>query len=208
MSYSQNQEDLIVKAYFKDYRPNILDVGANDGITFSNSYLMISEDRHNVAFLFEPSSAFNKLVESHKTHSSCLFFNKAITKDDGNYIFWESGSHIKDGSDIALVSTLIASETNKWAVQGVEYKTHRVEGVSFSKWYESERTPPLEFITIDAEGCDWDILQQINLSEVGCKCLCIEWNSQHHLAKLYTDYCAQFGLKEIHRNAENIIYAA
>lgn len=204
MSYSQNQEDLIVKAYFNGHIGRLLDIGANDGITFSNSRLLIEMGWE--ADLFEPSSIAGDLFLLYKDSDRVHVYAKGIAATIGNKTFYESGAHLKGGSDRALVSTCIAAEMNRW--KGVEFKLRPAEFVDFNGWHQYADSPALDFISIDVEGMEMEILQQINLSEVGCKCLCIEWNSQPHLAKLYTDYCAQFRLKEIHRNAENIIYAA
>lgn len=77
----------------------------------------------------------------------------------------------------------------------------------FKSWYHFSGKPALDFITIDIEGMDWELLQAIDLTAVGCKCLCIEWNSRHDLERLFTQYCNKHNMIEIHRNAENLIFA-
>ena len=52
-----------------------------------------------------------------------------------------------------------------------------------------------------------EILELIKLKDVGCELLCIEWNGNKDLEKKFTRYCNKFGLKEIHRNAENLMFA-
>ena len=69
---------------------------------------------------------------------------------------------------------------------------------------EGEKFP---YVTIDAEGYDWDILKQIDLKKYGVEMLCIEWNGVEQRATTYAHYCAPFGLKELHRNGENMIFA-
>jgi hypothetical protein len=61
-----------------------------------------------------------------------------------------------------------------------------------------------DFINIDIEGMDFEVLSQIDLTDV--KCVCVEYNGIE--PQKYIDYCAQFGLTEIHRNGENLIFAA
>lgn len=202
-SWSQNGEDLKVKSYFGNYIGNLLSIGENDGRTFSNSKLLI--DMGWSAQLLEPSpTAFIALSKEYRGVNRVKAINKAITPKNGSYVLMESGAHVPHGTDIALVSSIHKSDVDRWAKQGVKFAPKEVQGITFEQFYDGSK---FDFITIDAESCDWDILQQINLSEVGCKCLCIEWNSIPALAKQYTHYCAQFGLKEIHRNAENIIFA-
>ena len=57
MDYSQNGEQLIIEKYFGDFKGILLDIGANDGETLSNSRSLIKKGWQ--AVLVEPSeSAF------------------------------------------------------------------------------------------------------------------------------------------------------
>ncbi|RQO66232.1 hypothetical protein DBR43_28815 [Pedobacter sp. KBW06] len=47
---------------------------------------------------------------------------------------------------------------------------------------------------------------EIDLNEVGCDCLCIEHNDNAALSRRFGLYCEKFGMKEIHRNPENVIF--
>ena len=79
--------------------------------------------------------------------------------------------------------------------------------MTFETFIKTYNIEILDFISIDAEGMDWVILSQINLHALQTKCVCVEWNGDPKLLTLYSDYCGEFGLKEIHRNAENVIFA-
>ena len=54
---------------------------------------------------------------------------------------------------------------------------------------------------------DGEILRQINLSHHQCKVLCVEWNGILLNDTFFTNYANSFGLYEINRNGENIIFA-
>ena len=47
----------------------------------------------------------------------------------------------------------------------------------------------------------------LDLKKYGVEMLCIEWNGVSQLAENYKHYCAPFGLTELRRNEENIIFA-
>lgn len=203
MSYAQNREDLFVLGYFKDFKGTLLEIGANDGVTLSNSKLMIENGWK--AHLVEPSSVHDALSLVHKGNDKVLTYKVGIGGLDNDVTFYESGAHVPNGSDRALVSTAIIKETERWA--NVDFKEVQVPFLKFKTFLKFADTQTFDFISIDAEGCDWLILQQIDLEEVGCKCLCIEHNGDQSLIKSYTDYCDKFGLRPILRNAENIIFA-
>jgi len=215
--YSQNNEDEIVKAYFDDLNKNntfelpfeLLEIGANDGSTFSNSRFLIENgwDAH----LVEPSSVYDKLVDLYSEKKERVdeniqvigIYNVAIGERNEIGDFYESGSILNKG-DSNLVSS--ATPDGKW-MQETNFTKKSIKFMTFETFIKTYNIQILDFISIDAEGMDWAILSQINLHALHTKCVCVEWNGDPKLLTLYSDYCGEFGLKEIHRNAENVIFA-
>lgn len=202
-NYSQSAEDVIVSALFKGFKGTLLEIGANDGQTLSNSKLLIENGWK--AHLVEPGHTFNALTQLHKENNKVECYNYAIGGLFATTMtLYESGAHVPGGSDTGLVSTLDFEETERWRRNGVQFTERKVPVKPFSHLYRDMGKPILGFISIDAEGHDWDILQQIDLDMVGCKVLCIEWNGDRDLLKKFTDYCADFRLVDV--NAENLIF--
>lgn len=204
MSYSQNQEDLFVLRYFKNFKGTLLEIGANDGQTLSNSNLLIQHGWK--AHLVEPAGVFADLQDLHKRNDKVKCYNYGIGDQDSVVPFYESANHIPGGADRALVSSVDITETERWRKTGVEFVEKNIQLKSFESFWAEAGKPQFDFISIDAEGFDWPILQQINLQQVGCKCLCIEWNSVADLARTVIMYCNNFGLKLVHQNNENLIF--
>lgn len=202
-TYAQNKEDLIVLNYFKGFKGTVLDIGANEGITFSNSRLLIQSGWSGV--LFEPGQVFDQLDKLYDGNPKVDCYQLAITEKQEQLTFYQSGAHVKNGTDTGLVSTLDYNETIRWRNSGVEFTETKIQAVPFSwvyKWHKH-----FDFITIDAEGNDWNILKQIDLNLVGCRCLCIEWNGDKGLRILYSSYAGHFGMRCISENKENLIFA-
>lgn len=203
-SFAQNREDLIVLNYFNGHKGDILSIGENDGTTFSNARLLIQQGWG--AYLVEPSPvAFELLRLLYRDTPMVRLFNVAISTSNGKGWFYESAEHVKGGNDVALVSSLHTHEVSKWA--DVKFKKIEVDFVTFKDFMVPIQSAKFDFISIDAEGSDWDILQQIDLKQVGCKCLCIEHNSKAELLFNYRKHAGRFGMKQIAINAENVIYA-
>src|ERR1035437_6830450 len=77
-SYAQFHEDVCVRAFFgEDYRGKFVDVGANDGVYGSNSYLL---ERHGwTGLLVEPS---DRLAEAcRRARPGSVVVNKAAVGD-------------------------------------------------------------------------------------------------------------------------------
>jgi len=196
--YTQNKEQEYILEYFKDFKGTLLDIGANDGKTFSNSLALIEQGWN--AVLVEPSPCtFEKLSKLHAKNKNVTCLNVAIGTDKCKMKFYESGHHLKDKSDYALLSTLDANETIKWRKAGIEFKEIDVDVITMD-----EIKGNFDFITIDAEGLDIDILKQIDLTNT--KLLCIEWNSIIANKLVILEYCSQFGMnKIIYESCENLL---
>lgn len=201
--YSQSLEGKYIAEYFGTFKGNLLDVGANDGKTFSNSLGLI--DRGWRAVLLEPSpKAFEKLGELHRQNARVKFYNWALSDKEGYATLHESAHHLPDKSDYALLSTLNPSEKERW--KNVDFREVQTFCTTYQNLLEETDTSGFDFITIDAEGMDVIILKQIDLTPT--KLLCIEHNSVPKVKQEIIEYCARFGMiKVIYENAENILIA-
>lgn len=202
MSYSQSKEDLFVLNYFGDFKGTLLEIGANDGLTLSNSKLLI--EHQWVAFLVEPGFVYVDLKILHLYNPNVYVYNLGIGDKSEIVKFWQSGCHVPNGNDRGLVSTLNFEETKRWP--DVNFNETEIELIKWDVFYYSIQRPQIDFLSIDVEGAEWEILHQINLSDIGCKVLCIEFNSNPKLKTLFTNYCAGFGMTLAHENCENLIY--
>lgn len=198
--YSQNGEDKIAIDFFKDFTGSLLDIGSNDGKTLSNSLALI--ERGWQAVLIEPAQiAFDKCYKLHLNNNKVNAYNIAISNEDGERTFYSSGAHLGNG-DTDLVSTLSESETKRW-VSTTTYQEDVVYCYTFKGFMKLCPVKKFDFISIDAEGEDFEILSQMNLTELGCKMICVEHNSKD--TNKFINYIAQFGFKVKHMNAENLI---
>lgn len=200
-SYSQNYEDLKVLEYFKGEVGTLLELGANDGTTLSNSRLLIENNWS--ASLIEPSSVFEQLAELHHDNHRVECIKVGVGTENGKVKFYESANHVANGTDKALVSTISAKELKRW--DKVKFEEKEIDIVDFATLLTMTSYKTFDFISIDIEGLDILVLKQINLKKLGCKCLCIEHNGDNNVLNQIIEYCRPFGLYEMHRNAENII---
>lgn len=200
--YSQLNEEEIILDYFSEARKNkislsgnILDIGANDGITLSNTRALILKYPDIKGYFVEPNpECFSRLKNLYDKNHELYFF--AIGETDGKLPMYCNKHHISP-SDIGLLSTLIQKETQrwgdeKWEIIDVDVVRYPFNDIEF------------DFISIDAEGMDESILFQIDLSKN--KLLCIEWNSVEERKQSIDNYCKSFRLELIHENSINLIY--
>ena len=195
--YSQNNEEQIILDYFGPvFKGTCLDLGANDGVTLSNTRACIERGWKGVMVdastdMCEKLRRFD--VEVH---------NVAMGNGNGFLTFYESGEHLGKG-DRSLVSTIVASEMDRWTNETFTPVT--VECITFATLLNRSEFKTFDLISIDIEGMDLDVLTQMDLTALGCKMLIVEFNGKYQLD--FDWYCAVHGMKLYAKNAENLIYA-
>lgn len=200
--YTQNKEEKYITEYFEGKSGIVLSIGENDGKTFSNALRLIELGWLGV--LVEPSpSAFEKLQKLHaKNNVVCV--RAAIGPFTGKVTLHESGPHLKDRSDFSLLSTTIPKETEKW--KGVDFNPIEVDQLTIPDLIKLVDVTHFDFVSIDAEGMDVEILKQIDLTNT--KMVCVEWNEKQSDKEEIIAYCSTFGItKELYVTGENIILA-
>jgi FkbM family methyltransferase len=202
MSYSQGDEEKIILNYFGNHKGTLLDIGANDGKTLSNSLALLEREWSGV--LVEPDEdAFSKLRLFHQDSKGVLCYNFAIATQDGQLPFYKSGTHLNKG-DTGLLSTFSIPDYEKWK-PSTDYTMTEAQAVMFKTFQSICPFKIFDFITIDAEGMDYEILKQMDLANLGCKLLCVEFNGEDQAR--FDSYVKQFAMKLIYKNAQNLIYA-
>lgn len=197
-NYSQNNEQQVILDYFGEhFKGTFLDLGANDGETLSNTRALALNGWGGVLVEASPDVAA-KATELYQGNDKVKVVNIAVADYTGTIKFFESGSHLGKG-DTSLLSTVVESETHRWV--GESFNEHYVNCDTIENII---RGKTFDFISIDIEGMDYETLIHINLA--GVKCVCVEYNGKE--PEKYIKYCEMFGLTEIHRNAENLIFAA
>jgi FkbM family methyltransferase len=206
MLYSQNNEQTILESYFGQYVGTLLSIGENNGEHLSNVLGLINNGW--VGDVVEPSpQPFIELELCHAKNENVYCHNLAIGNKNAAVDFYNSGELLGIG-DKGLVSSAIHSETKRWDSLKISFDKIKVQMVTFKIFMEDHAMfKTYDLISVDAEGMDITILRQMELDQLGCKCLVIEHNSLPANVSIIRDYTRAYGFKEIGYNQENIILA-
>ena len=204
-NYSQNNEQDTILNYFGAASEHIcfLDIGCNDGLKFSNTFALSLHGSKGL--LVEPAPiAFERLIKNYHWNEYVILVNAAIGGQNGEAVFYDSGQEDIHKGGISLLSTLNKEETKRWS--SVAFREIEVKVITFEKLLKDSPYKTFQFISIDAEGEDVQILKQIDLGAVGCVCVCVEWNSKPEVLQEIKNHCRKFGLENILLiNSENIV---
>lgn len=198
--HSQNAEEQHILNYFGDFVGTFLDLGANDGETFSNTRALALRNWRGC--FVEPSpKAFEKLKAMYEGRQGFYIYPFAIASHNGKAVLNESGPLI-NSRDVALVSTFHQSEMERFK-RTVTYQPIEVKTFRWKTFLNRVPIKKFDFISIDCEGQDLDILSQMDLRDT--RCVCLEWNGKEDLKKEFERHLSGFSL--IYTSGENLLYA-
>jgi len=208
MSCSQNEEEKVILEYFdrgymqahlSNGKGSFIDIGANDGVTLSNTRALA--ERGWLGVLVEPSpSAFAKLKENYKDKEGFYFYPFALGVTNGKVKMWDSGTHLNKG-DTGLLSTLVDADKAKWE-KSTQFTEIEVQCFRWKTFLNRLKLKSFDFISLDAEGLDYEILKQIDLRETSL--ICVEFNGDANLKLEFDKLC--IGFKLVYTSPENLIY--
>lgn len=204
MAYSQNSEESIILDHFKDEVGTLLSLGENDGKTLSNVLALI--EKGWVGTLVEASpKAFERLKQTHDVPDREIqLLNVAVGSHNGTIELNESGSLLGAG-DISLVSSTRQDEVERWTSLNIPFEKITVPVIDFNTLLQRSVYQKFDLIAVDIEGMEPEVVPQIMFTNLQTRMAIIEWNGKN--ADLYDRLLAKHGLKLIHVNQENRIYA-
>lgn len=201
-NFSQNNEQEIILNFFGDKVGTFLDCGANDGITLSNTYALVWKGWGGTLVEASPV-AYERLLKTHPTNFNLVMLNVAAGSYDGEIVLHESGELLGKG-DVALVSSTRQDETERWTALNMPFKDVTVPCKTFESMQKMTKHKKYDFVSLDIEGMELDLLPQMNFDELETKLACIEFNGKDK--EKYDAIMLPFGFNLIHQNAENLIY--
>ena len=191
--YSQQDEEYYITQYFNGSVGTFIDLGAFDGINLSNTRRLMELGWGGVCVEPHPIT-FNNLEHNCSQFQSVLCYQFAMADKNDTVAFYVNDTYY---------STIKEDELSKWA--GVHsFSKSQVNTQTFEHFMSYSPYKTFDFISIDCEGVDYEILSQINLKEVGCKLICVETNNVN--TEKYIAYISQFeNFSVIARNNINLI---
>jgi FkbM family methyltransferase len=200
--YSQDDEQAHIVAFFRGDRGTFLDIGAYDGISGSNTYRLAELNWWGVCV--EPSpGCFARLEETHRHNRRVRLLPYCIGREDREVEFWDHGSGIASASAAFVerqqraalrASPPIQLVWNRIAVRMITVKTLRSMIPEF-EWFD--------FVSIDAEGMDLEILRQLPLDELEVKLVCIEVSGRDR--DLVKSYLRPKGFRTVYESLGNLV---
>ncbi|HIJ71780.1 MAG TPA: FkbM family methyltransferase [Planctomycetes bacterium] len=196
MSYSQLDEDHHITQYFAKIFGNapgkFLDIGANNGITFSNTRRLLELGWNGVCVEPDPF-AFGDLVKNNANGEKVVLINAGMNIQRGLCKF-----HIFNDT---LLSSLNADQEQTWHTHSKRGEIY-INTVTWDDIFKITGTG-FNFVNIDAEGVSVKLLSTFPFEQLLPNMFCVEHDGDYgSIHKILKDK----GYREYHTNSLNCLY--
>lgn len=189
ISKSQLYQDIFVLFCLSERKQGyFVEIGVGDGIRFSNSYLLEKEFEWD-GLLIEPNRFFIEEIKKHDRRATLLPY--AITDKSGESV------EFLDVLDNREVSTIKAyKESSKHNRDNNQ--VYKVETLTFSDALKKGNAPKsIDYLSIDTEGSELEILQTIDFDKYNISVLTIEHNNHEDKKDRIIEIMTNNGYKRV-----------
>jgi FkbM family methyltransferase len=167
--YSQGNEDEFLVNYFIGRKGKVVEIGAADGTLNSNSLRLIEEGWE--AILVEPNfNNYSKIITLHENNKLVIVENcgcSNVTKTETLYIDNESSYQ--------QLSTFNPKQVQKCKdMYNCEFEESEVNVIKTSELFEKYNIKKIEFLSIDTESFDLNVILGIDFDVVDIELICVE----------------------------------
>lgn len=193
MRYSQKDEqDWILRSVEHIQNGTFLDIGAYDGINYSNTRALVERGWSGV-MVEAGLQAFLKLLENYQNNDKVTLVHGAVGLDRGLVPFWNCPT---------TFSTTESRNHDKFIHEGFS-KRFYVPALTLEQLWHGVCPFAIDVLSIDTEGTSVDLFKAFLMGGF-CKprCICVEHDGR---TDEVLTFAAQYGYRTIMQNEENWI---
>jgi len=194
--YSQYAEDVLLDRIFGDHKGNCVEVGANDGVKFSNTKHF--EELGWQCILVEPTPNLCAAIRQARVG---LLFECAASSHEGTMDFYVVEGHDLYSS-LEAHATMFASPAHQNArVNIIPVQVRRLDSIITESGVNA-----IDFISIDVEGHELAVLEGFTIDRWKPKLVLVEDASELEESPVQ-DFLQSFNYKRFYRSGGNDWYA-
>lgn len=181
-NYTQSNQDLFALLVNRFASGFFLEIGANDGETYSNT-LYLEEHFGWSGLLIEANPVYQTKLGMRRAETAIC----AITQTEGDFEFVDAG----------LYGGVRSTLDTKHSEKTVDAKIIKVRGAPLNIVLKERKCPnTIDFVSIDVEGGELPIVRQLcELEGIRVRCGCIEHNGRASDYQQISDVLTRAGYK-------------
>ena len=174
--YSQYCQDFFIDILLKKKENGVfLDIGANDGVSFSNTYFF-EKERNWTGLCVEPHI---DIFEICKKKRSCNLENCCITDQERTVTFRKiTGADMLSGIVEYMDKNALERIEDHIKEDGGSYVDVKIESCNINKLIDKYNINKIDFCSIDVEGAELEIVKSINFQKNDITSFAIEGNNE------------------------------
>lgn len=182
--YSQYDQDKFADIYFKKkHNGFFLDIGANDGISCSNT-LFLEQEREWTGICIEPiPDVFNQLNKIRKS----INYNVCISENEGvvNFRRVHGTSEMLSGILEFMTPDHIKRINEECNLSNGSFDDIKLKSRNINSILESHNVTKIDFLSIDTEGAEFTIIKTIDFDKIHITFLSVENNDSSEGIRKY-----------------------
>jgi FkbM family methyltransferase len=182
--YSQYDQDKFADIYFRKKQNGFfLDIGANDGISCSNTFFL-EKERGWSGICIEPiPDVFNQLNSIRKS----INFNVCISEEEGfvNFRRVHGTSEMLSGIVEFMTPDHIKRIKEECDLSNGSFEDIKLESRNINSILESNNVNKIDFLSIDTEGAEFTIIKTIDFDKICITFLSVENNDSSEEIRKY-----------------------
>jgi FkbM family methyltransferase len=190
--YSQYGEEIFLLDFFKECKGLLIEIGAADGINNSNSRRLIEEGWS--AILVEPNpNNFNKLKMLYDNNQNVRLGNFGCSSETTVKPFY-----VDNNDHYQQLSSFSTDHVDKCkSIYNCSFDTHEIQLMKTSEFFDKFDVKEINFLSIDTEGYDYEVISGIDFNSVNIELICLEDTKGVELLN-------GFGYRIIHQTIGNV----
>jgi FkbM family methyltransferase len=177
--------------------PFFVDIGASDGIRFSNSWLLEKHlGWHGIAA--EPARCWHQSLIGNR---SCIVDTNAVFSSSGENLLFLDVSNSKGYRELSGLATTSCGDERRQD-RLADPTTYNVQTISLFDLLSQYNAPSfIDFLSIDTEGSEFEILKPFDFDSYRFGAICVEHNYNHLIRSSLYDLLSSKGYQRKHVTA-------
>lgn len=178
------QDAYIYQHFFKESSSGFFcDIGAFDGITFSNSYFF-EKDLKWQGICFEPLPHLFKQLQNNR---SCICINACVAskQEDVTFIHVDGCDEMLSGIAATFDKRHLEMVLRDTREYGGSCKIMRLPAVRLDTILTHYHISEIDYLSIDTEGNEFEIVQSIDFEKIKIKVISVENNYENEEIRTY-----------------------